>query len=155
MRVLFKAFFESQFTYFSLTWMFHSRKTNKRFNQLHERVLRLICNNYELTFEELLDKDGSFCVHHYNIHTLAIELYKAYNNLSESIFSGPFTRNANNYNLRTTSDFLIPQINTVLKGSNSIRYFGAKTWNIIPPEIKYLNSFQSFKKSIRKSKLPM
>ena len=126
MRVLFKAFFESQFKYCSITWMFHSRKTSKRINQLHERALRLIYNNYELTFEELLDKDGSFCVHHYNIQTLAIELYKVYNNLSESIFSDLLTRNTNNYNLRTTSDFLIPQINTVLKGSNSIRYFGPK-----------------------------
>ena len=152
MRVLFKAFFESQFKYCSLTWMFHSRKTSKGINQLHERALRLIYNNYELTFEELLDKDGSFCVHHYNIQTLAIELYKVYNNLSESFFSDLFTRNTNNYNLRTTSDFLIPQINTVLKGSNSIRYFGPKIWNIIPHEIKYLNSFESFKKSIRKWK---
>ena len=151
-RVLFKAFFESQFKHCSLTWMFHSRKTNKQINQLHERALRLIYNNYELTFEELLDKDGSFCVHHFNIQTLAIELYEVYNNLSESIFSDLFTRNTNNYNLRTTSDFLIPQINTVLKGSNSIQYFGSKIWNVIPPEIKYLNSFESFKKSIRKWK---
>ena len=146
MRVLFKAFFESQFKYCSLTWMFHSRKTNKGINQRHERALRLIYSNYELIFEELLDKDGSFCVHHYNIQTLAIELYKVYNNLSESIFSDLFTRNTSNYNLRTTSDFLIPQINTVLKGSNSIRYFGPKFWNIIPPEIKYLSSFESLKR---------
>ena len=149
---MFKAFFESQFKYCSLTWMFHSRKTNKRINQLHERALRLIYNNYELTFEELLDKDGSFCAHHYNIQTLAIELYKVYNNLSESLFSDRFTRTTNNYNLRTTSGFLIPQINTVLKGSNSIRYFGPKIWNIIPPETKYLISFENFKKSIRKWK---
>ena len=35
-RVLFKGFFESQFKYCSLTWMFYSRQTNNKINHLHE-----------------------------------------------------------------------------------------------------------------------
>ena len=64
--------------------MFYSRKTNDRINQLHERALRLVYNDYEPTFEDLLTKDGSFTDHHYNIQTLAIELYKVYNNISQT-----------------------------------------------------------------------
>ena len=62
-------------------WMFYSRSTNRRINHLHERVLRLIHDDYELTFEELLEKDELFTIHHYNIQTLCIELYKVYHNL--------------------------------------------------------------------------
>ena len=47
--------------------MFYSRKTNNRINKLHERALRLVYNDYESTFEDLLTKDGSFTLHHYNI----------------------------------------------------------------------------------------
>ena len=53
------------------------------------------------------------------------------------------------YNTRAKSDFIIPQINTVLKGSNSIRYYGPVIWNSVPAEIKYVNSLQTFKNKIR------
>ena len=53
MRILFKGFFEAQFKYCPLTWMFYSRSTNRRINHLHETALRLISDDYELTFKEL------------------------------------------------------------------------------------------------------
>ena len=151
-RLLFKSFFESQFKYCPLTWMFYSRKTNNRINKLHERALRLVYSDYESTFEDLLTKDGSFTVHHYNIQTLAIELYKVYNNISQTIFGELFTRNNNGYYLRSKSDFVIPQIRTVLKGSNSIRYFGPIIWNLILEELKNITSLNIFKKEIRRWK---
>ena len=132
--------------------MFYSRKTNNRINKLHERALRLVYSDYESTFEDLLTKDGSFTVHHYNIQTLAIELYKVYNNISQTIFGELFTRNNNGYYLRSKSDFVIPQIRTVLKGSNSIRYFGPIIWNLIPEELKNITSLNIFKKEIRRWK---
>ena len=116
--------------------MFYSRKTNNRIKKLHGRALRLVYSDYGSTFEDLLTKDGSFTVHHYNIQTLVLELYKVYNNISQTIFWELFTRNNNGYYLRLESDFVIPQISTLLKGSNSIRYFGAIIWNLIPEELK-------------------
>ena len=74
-----------------LTWNFYSRSTNRRINQLHKRVLTLIYDDYELNLEELLEKDRSFTIHHYNIQMLCIKLYKVYHNLSETIFSDLFT----------------------------------------------------------------
>ena len=78
------------------------------------RALTLVYSDYESTFEDLLIKDGSFTVHHYNIQTLAIEWYKVYI-ISQTIFGELFTRNNNGYYLRSKPDFVIPQIRTVLK----------------------------------------
>ena len=130
--------------------MFYSRKTNNRINKLHERPLRLVYRDYESTFEDLLTKDGSFTVHHYNIQTLAKELYKVYNNISQTTFGELFTRNNNGYYLRSKSDFVFPQIRTVLKGSNSIRCFGPIIWNLIPEELKNITSLNTFKNEIRR-----
>ena len=130
--------------------MFYSRKTNNRINKLHERPLRLVYRDYESTFEDLLTKDGSFTVHHYSIQTLATELYKVYNNISQTTFEELFTRNNNGYYLRSKSDFVFPQIRTVLKGSNSIRCFGPIIWNLIPEELKNITSLNTFKKEIRR-----
>ena len=137
LRTVFKTFFESQFKYCPLTWMFYSRTTNNKINNLHERALRLVYDDYRSTFEELLEKDNSFSVHHYNIQTLCVELYKVYSNISQTVFSDLFIRNHINYNLRSKSDFVIPQIKTVYNGTNSLRYFGPIIWNLIPKEIKY------------------
>ena len=151
-RLLFKSFFESQFKYCPLTWRFYSRKTNNRINKLHERALRLAYSDYKSRFEDLLTKDGSFSVHHYNIQILAIELYKVYNNISQTIFGELLTGNNNGYYLRSKSDFVIPQIWTVLKGSNSIRCFGPIIWNLIPEELKNITSLNILKKEIRRWK---
>ena len=67
--------------------MFYSRSTNNKINHVQERALRLVNDDYELTFDELLEKDGSFPIHHYNVKTLCTELYNVYHNLSQTIFS--------------------------------------------------------------------
>ena len=54
-------------------------------------------------------------------------------------------RNNNTYNARVKFDFVIPQIKTVFKGSNLIRYYGPVIWNLIPAEMKYVDSLETFK----------
>ena len=39
------------------------------------RALRLVYNDFQSTFDELLDMDKSFTIHHQNIQTLVIEIY--------------------------------------------------------------------------------
>ena len=151
-RLLFKSFYESKFKYCPLTWMFYSRKTNNRISKPDERALRLVYSNYESSFEDLLIKDGSFTVHHYSIQTLVIELYKAYNNVSQTIFGELFTRNNNDYCLRLKSNFVITSIRTGLKGSYSVRYFGPIIWTLIPEELKNITSLDILKKEIRRWK---
>ena len=63
-RTLFKVFVESQFKYCPIVWMFHSRRTNKKINRLHERALRIVYDDVVSTFDQLLAMDKSFCIHH-------------------------------------------------------------------------------------------
>ena len=44
-KILMNVFFNAQFSYCTLTWMFHSRKVNNKINKLHERCLRIVYNN--------------------------------------------------------------------------------------------------------------
>ena len=57
-KLLIKTFFESQFNYCPLIWMFCDRTANQKINKLHERALRIAYDDYCSSFEELLDKDG-------------------------------------------------------------------------------------------------
>ena len=149
LRLLFKTFFDSQFKYCPLTCMFYSRTTSNKINKLHERALRLVYDDYGSTFEELLEKDNSFTVHHYNIQTLCIELYKVFTGQSQTILSDLFERKNISYSLRSQPDFVIPQVKTVYKGSNLLRYFGPIIWSLIPKKIKSCDTLASFISNIR------
>ena len=61
--------------------MFHGRKINDKINKLHEIALRIVYNGTLRLFENLLIKDKSLTIHHQNIQSLVIEIYKAIHNL--------------------------------------------------------------------------
>ena len=48
-----KAFMESQFSYYPLIWMFHSRIMNININRIHERDLRLVYSDELIYSDEL------------------------------------------------------------------------------------------------------
>ena len=79
--------------------MFHSRQSNNKINLLRERGLRMIYNDQISSFQELLGKDNSFTVHHFNIQSLAIEMFKVINNTAVTITDDLFTT-YHSYNLR-------------------------------------------------------
>ena len=63
---------------FNLVWMFHNRVINDEVNRIHERALRITCNNKSSSFQDLLDKDNSVTVHHRNTGTLAVEKIQSF-----------------------------------------------------------------------------
>ena len=66
--MLLKDFIESQFSYCPLIWMLHSRTLNNNVNCLHKKALRIVYSDFKAKFRELTKKDGSFSIHHRNIH---------------------------------------------------------------------------------------
>ena len=70
LKILMKAFIDSQFGYCTIIWMFHNRKLNAKINRLHERALKIVYKDHSLTYDELLVKDNSFTRHEENCKSL-------------------------------------------------------------------------------------
>ena len=102
LQTIMKAFIESQFGYCPLIWMFHSRNLNNRINRLHERGLHIVYKECDLSYDELLEKDRSFSVHHRNLQKLATEMFKVNNNLFLTFMKNIFTESSN---LRTQNPY--------------------------------------------------
>ena len=151
-KILFKAFVESQFGDCPLTWMFPGRRANSKINHLHERALRIVYKNNALSFEELIELDKSFKIHHRNIQLLALELFMIGNNLSATMMNDIFQPRAVSYNLRSQIDCTRPNVNFEHFGINSLRYMAAKVWDMVPNDMKKVNDIESFKTNIRKWK---
>ena len=147
LKVIMKTFIESQFNYCPLIWMCHSRILNNKINRLHERALRVVYKNKELTFEQLLSRDNSFTIHERNLQKLALEMYKVKNNYCPAPVQQIFEKC-----LLDTKDWVIPKARTVNTGIETIRYRGPKTWDLVPMEIKNLESLSEFKLKIKEWK---
>ena len=148
-RLLLNTFIESQFSHCPCVWMFCSRQMNRKINNIHERALRLVYVDYTSSFNELLSKDKSISIHHRNIHCVAIEMYKVKNELCPSFMSELFELNSGP-SMRKRNTFIRPRVNTVYKGSNSLRIYGPIVWNdMLPERLKECSSLSEFKNMIK------
>ena len=77
------SFFNSQFSYCPLIWMFHSHIINNKMNRLHESFLRLLYGDKWSSFEKLLEQDKSVTIHTRNLQILATEMFKVYRKCSK------------------------------------------------------------------------
>ena len=84
-RIVMKTFVESQFNYCLLIWILHSRTLNNNINSFHGRALRIVYSDYKSSLNTVLEKGGSFSIHHRNIQSLAIEIYKYFHGLFPAV----------------------------------------------------------------------
>ena len=145
--------------------MFCSRRLNHKINKLHERALRMAYNDYNSSFEDLLDKDCTVTIHKRNLRSLATEMYKISKNLCPMFMNDLMTELSIPYNTRSTtkvdidsnekcdeskkSSFLIPKINTVSYGNKSVRYLGPKIWELMPDHMKDAQSLEDLKSKVK------
>ena len=145
-KIILSSFVHSHFSYAPLAWMFYSRELNNKINRVHRRALRILYEDEEGSFEELLKKDGSFTVHEKNIQILMIEMFKAKNKIEpfllqdifeEAQYTGP--------TLRSSKYFSRPNVETVKYGERSLQNLGVRIWEQLPNEIQNLGSIDKFK----------
>ena len=137
--ILMNVFFNSQFNYSPVIWMFHSRVLNNKINRPHERCLRIVYNDKTSTFNEHLEKDNSVYIHYRNTQALVIETSKVANGMSPVIMNEIFQlREESRYNVRYTSNFVIPPIRSGYHGNESASYLEPKIWELIPPVIRQI-----------------
>ena len=127
LRMLIKSFFESQFAYCPLVWMFCSRSLNGNINKLHERAMRILYKDDITNFQDLLIKDRSETIHDRNIKLLAIEMYKAANNISPSAIADFLPNKVIYHDTRNKSNFTREKVNSIHYGAESLRILGPKT----------------------------
>ena len=145
-----KCFVTSQFGYFLLIWMFHGRRLNNKINSIPERALRITYQDHKSTFQELLNKDDSVSIHHRNFQVLATEMFKIHRGLSPDILREIFVSKISLYNLRRNNTFERRQVHSVYHGTESLSFLGPKIWDLVPLELKQLESLEVFKLKIKK-----
>ena len=111
-----------------------------------KRALRFLYNNYQLTYEELLDKANSSTMNVKRIRFLCVEIYKTIKNVNPSFMKQIFELRETTRNVREKYrlNLNIPNYNQVTFGK-SLRIFGPKVWNSLSYHIKSSKNLETFK----------
>ena len=104
-NLLFNSIIKSQFSYCSLVWMFCSRRSNSLVNNVHERALRIVSDDHNSSYSELLMTKKEHTIHQQNINVLMKKIYKFENSLSPPLIDDMFQVRKINFNLRRFQKF--------------------------------------------------
>ena len=158
-KILMNSFFNSQFSYCPLIWMFHSRIMNNKINRLHERCMRLIYEDKTSSFEELLEQDKSVSIGTCKWTLQTLGTCKSWPKKCLKCIEVCLLLFSVNYfvdeisviiYLRKNSNFAVPNVKSVFHGSESISYLGPKLWDIVCLELKEWTGLNAFNNGMKK-----
>ena len=131
--------------------MFYNAISLNKIENLQKRALRFLYNNYQLTYEELLDKANSSTMNVKRLRFLCVEIYNTNNNLNPSFIKQISELRETNRNVpeKYRLNLNIPNYNQVTFGKESLRIFGPKIWNSLPYHIKSSTNLETFKTVIK------
>ena len=109
----------------------------------------MLYEDYESSFEMLLTRSGSVCIHVRNLQKLMIESYKSKNHLSPSLVWEFHEKKHVEYNLRTKILCKLPPIRSTSFGLESLSFRWSFLWNTLNGSIKNGQELLAFKKKIK------
>ncbi len=138
-------FILANFNYCPIVWHFCSKSSTRKIEKIQERALRFLFNDKVSSYECLLEKCKSTTLHLRRIKTIALEVFRSLNDLNPPFMKEFFTPKNVEYDLRDGNILIQPKFQKVTYGKNSLRYYGAHIWNLLPPEVKKTTTLDHFK----------
>ena len=108
--------------------MLSSASSLKKIKNLQKIALRFLCNDYEISREELLSKSGTSSKNVKRLKALFVELYKTINKLTPNFTRDLFKLRITNRSVREKYKMImiIPEFNQVSYRKKSLRICDSK-----------------------------
>ena len=92
-RILTNAFTDSQFNYAPLIWMFAGKVLINKICKIHHRTLQVVYNEYNKSYQELLQLNNIVSTHQRHLQYLALEVFKSLMHLIRNLCGLTLMRN--------------------------------------------------------------
>ena len=146
---IYKSFIMSNFNYCPVIWMFTSKTSLSKLENIQKRAFRFVLDDYQTGYPDLLQNANVPGIKIMVLRYLAIEVFKCVNEISPAYLNDMFTRKQCLYALRDNSILVRPKVNLTQYGLKSFKSYGAKIWNILPRSFKADISLNEFKTMIK------
>ena len=130
--ILYNSFIKSQFGYCPIVWLSHGKVAEDQINRIHKRALKAVYNDFDSSFEELLEKGNHETVHQTSLKQLIIKVFSCVKKESPAILHDIFTIDNCHHNLRINNRLKLPKTNSLTYGLQSFSYRGSSIWNSLP-----------------------
>ena len=147
--LLYSSFILTNFNYCPLIWMFCGKTTNDMVNRVHKRALRVLLNDYDSSFEELLHKNKEVTIHEKNSQKLMLEVYRCVTSGNPSFLWELFNRKILPYTLRIKTLLQLPNTRAKKYGNESLTFRGSIIWNQLPDQYKAAKTNNEFKMKVK------
>ena len=120
----------------------------RKIEHIQERELRILLNDFELDYEQLLVKADKVTMLIHRHRQVAVEIFKTLYNLNPPFMKDIFTKNKRE-NSRYPNNLTTHMQKGFTYGENSIKSLGPKIWNSLPNEFKSHMTISKFKNLIK------
>ena len=149
----FKSFIKSNFNFCPIVWHFCSqtnteKNRKKEKEKLQYRALRIVYNDYQVSYEDLLHRVNTTTLHLGRMQSIAIETYKCLNGIAPQYIRDIVKYKNAKYNFRYENMLQLPTVRTSRYGKKCFRFEAARVWNSLPTEIRCAENFKEFKRLV-------
>ena len=127
---------ERSSSYAPLIWMFAGKTLISKICKIHHRIPRVVHNEYNRSYGELLQLNNNVSIHQRNLQYLALEVFKSLMHQNPEFMWSYFNKNPIPYDLRKGIKVFLPPVKSFRFGLNSIHFRGRVLWNNLPSSIK-------------------
>ena len=117
----------------------------KKIEKIQERGLRIVFNDHNATYDDLLSMANRNLLYVNRIKQIALFVFKCLNNIGPEFLHDMYDIKNIPYALRDQHKINQPKVKTTTKGLRSLKYTGAQLWNRLPVYLKdgiHLSTFK-------------
>ena len=148
-RMLANAFFDSQFNYAHLIWMFAGKTLFNRICKIDHRTFQMVNNEYNKLYEELFQLNNNVSINQRHLKYLALEVFKSLMHLNPEFMWSYFNENLISYELTKGAKVFVPPVKSFRLGLNSVHFRGSILWNNLPSSIKISQTINKLKAKLK------
>jgi len=147
--LLYKSFVMSNLNYCPAVWHLCGRQNTKKLEKIQFRALKFVFGDYQASYSDLLKRSNLPTLELSRLRTIAVEVFKAYRNLSPRFISDKFQVHSTGYNLRRSSTISRHHRRTTNFGLHTFEHYGATLWNNLPQSLRDVTELQTFRTLVK------
>ena len=142
---IFNSFIMSNLNYCATLYHFCRMEDAVKLERIQKRALRYVFNDFDLSYEELLNACNRQTLHVQRLRTILECVFKIRHNLLPPMEPSFFLQSHHGYELRRSNTLRRPKPRTTYYGINSLQHLGSRCWNEIPENMRHAETFKDFK----------
>ena len=111
--------------------MFAGKTLINKICKIHLKTLNVVYNEYNKSYQELLQLNNIVSIHQRHLQYLALEVFKSLMHLNPEFMWSYFNEKPTTYDLRKGTKVFLAPVKSFRLGLNSIHFRGSILWSIL------------------------